>query len=180
VATNQFVRVARVDDVSLAGCRVVNAGGRTLALFADDDRIVALDNRCPHMGFPLDRGTVKNGILTCHWHHARFDLASGGTFDLFADDVPTFPVEIRDGEVWVDLSVQRDPLAHHRRRLEEGMQRNISLVIAKAVIGLLASGASAVDPFRIGLQFGTTYRRAGWGLSSHRGAWQARYSRVRR
>ena len=38
-----------------------------------------LDNRCPHMGFALDRGSVDDGILTCHWHHARFDLASGCT-----------------------------------------------------------------------------------------------------
>ena len=45
----------------------------------------ALDNRCPHMGFPLDRGSVEEGILTCHWHHARFELASGCTFDLWAD-----------------------------------------------------------------------------------------------
>jgi hypothetical protein len=27
------------------------------------------------MGFPLDRGSVDDGILTCHWHHARFELA---------------------------------------------------------------------------------------------------------
>lgn len=53
------------------------------------------DNRCPHMGFPLDRGTVKDCILTCHWHHARFDLASGGTSDPWADDVRAFPVTIR-------------------------------------------------------------------------------------
>jgi nitrite reductase/ring-hydroxylating ferredoxin subunit len=46
----------------------------------------ALDNRCPHMGFPLDRGSVEDGILTCHRHHARFDLASGCNFDLWADD----------------------------------------------------------------------------------------------
>ena len=53
------------------------------------------DNRCPHMGFPLDRGTVKDCILTCQWHHARFDLASGGTSDPWADDVRAFPVTIR-------------------------------------------------------------------------------------
>jgi nitrite reductase/ring-hydroxylating ferredoxin subunit len=34
------------------------------------------------MGFPLDRGSVEDGVVTCHWHHARFDLASGCTFDL--------------------------------------------------------------------------------------------------
>ena len=43
----------------------------------DAERVFALDNRCPHMGFPLDRGSVEDGILICHLHHAGFDLASG-------------------------------------------------------------------------------------------------------
>ena len=61
----------------------------------------AVDDRCPHMGFPLHRGTVENGLLTCHWHHARFDLESGGTLDPFADDVRAYPVEINGGDVVV-------------------------------------------------------------------------------
>jgi nitrite reductase/ring-hydroxylating ferredoxin subunit len=31
--------------------------------------------------FPLHRGSIEDGILTCRWHHARFDLRSGSTFD---------------------------------------------------------------------------------------------------
>ena len=80
------------------------AGGRWIAglhPYGEPGRVFALDNRCPHMGFPLHRGSVCDGILTCHWHHARFDLESGGTFDQFADDVRAFPVEIRDGAVWL-------------------------------------------------------------------------------
>ena len=48
-------------------------------------QVFALDNRGPHMGFPLERGSVGDGILTCHRHHARFELASGCTFDLWAE-----------------------------------------------------------------------------------------------
>ena len=48
------------------------------------------------MGFPLSQGTVKDGILTCHWHHARFDLHNGGTFDQWAGDVESYPVQIRN------------------------------------------------------------------------------------
>jgi nitrite reductase/ring-hydroxylating ferredoxin subunit len=47
--------------------------------FAHATRL-ALDNQCPHMGFPLERGSIEDGILT--WHHARFDLESGCTFAL--------------------------------------------------------------------------------------------------
>src|SRR6266540_5700475 len=97
-STAQLVRVAALDDVRRLGSLVAHAGGLTLALFAEDDRVYAVENRCPHMGFPLHRGTLRDGILTCHWHHARFDLASGGTFDLWADDAAVYPVELRDGD----------------------------------------------------------------------------------
>jgi len=115
------------------------------------------------MGFPLNRGTIKEGILTCHWHHARFDLASGGTFDQWADDVPVFPVQIRNGEVWVDLSPRGDAGTHLRQRLRDGLERNIPLVIAKAVIRLADTVADPIEPFRIGLDFGARYRQTGWG-----------------
>ena len=47
------------------------------------------------MGFPLHQGTVESGLVTCHWHHARFDLASGCTLDPFADDARGFDVDHR-------------------------------------------------------------------------------------
>jgi nitrite reductase/ring-hydroxylating ferredoxin subunit len=137
--------------------------GHTLALFADGEDVRAVDNRCPHMGFPLHRGTLSDGILTCHWHHARFDVAGGGTFDQWADDLRVFPVEVRDGEVWVDLAPLGDPLSHRRARLQDGLERNLPLVIAKSVIGLVDGGADPVEPFRIGLGFGARYRSEGFG-----------------
>ena len=161
--SDNFVRAARLDDVRAAGRTSVRLAGHSLALFFHDGRVHALDNRCPHMGFPLHRGTLQDGILTCHWHHARFDLESGGTFDQFADEARAFPVEVRDNEVWVDLSPREDRPAYLRQRLRDGLERNISLVVSKSVIGLLGSGEDPAEPFRAGLEFGSRYRRAGWG-----------------
>jgi nitrite reductase/ring-hydroxylating ferredoxin subunit len=158
-----FVRAARFDDVRAAGRMSIRIGSRPLALFFHEGKVYAVDNRCPHMGFPLHRGTVRDGILTCHWHHARFDLESGGTFDQFADEARVFPVEVRDGEVWVDLTPRENRLAHQRQRLLDGLERNISLVLAKSAIGLLDDGEDPAEPFRKGLGFGARYRRAGWG-----------------
>jgi len=158
-----YVRAARLDELRAAGRVSVQLDGHTLVLFVCGETVGAGDNRCPHMGFPLDRGTVHDGILTCHWHHARFDLASGGTFDQFADDVRVFPVEVRDGEVWVDVASWGDAHAHAGARLRDGLERNIPLVIAKSVIALLAGDGAPAEPFQVGLEFGARYRRAGWG-----------------
>lgn len=162
--TSLRVRVGEADALLARPCTVVHVEGHTLALFAVEDKLFAVDNRCPHMGFPLDRGSVKDGILTCYWHYARFDLASGGTFDLFADDVPAYPVTIEDGGVWVDLTPRSDSYEHIQGRLRSGLEQNITLVIAKAVIAMLDYGTGAADAFRTTLHFGAQYRRAGWDM----------------
>ncbi len=142
---------------------MVTSGRVPIVVFYHEGKVRALDNRCPHMGFPLHRGTVQDGLLTCHWHHARFDLASGCTFDLWADDVRTYPVEIHDGQVYLQTDgITRDPIAHGKRRLQEGMEQNIRLLIAKAVINLLSAGVSPHEIARIGGLYGVHYRRAGW------------------
>jgi nitrite reductase/ring-hydroxylating ferredoxin subunit len=158
-----LVRAATLADVRKRGYLTVQLQGNTIALFYHDDQVYAVDNRCPHMGFPLDKGSVSDGILTCYWHYARFDVATGGTFDQFADDVRVFPVTILDGDVWVDVSPRANAVAHQRERLQIGLERDISLVIGKAVLVMLDADPSGIEPFRTGLDFGVHYRDAGWG-----------------
>ena len=165
-SAKQHIRAGTLEELKQRGCAVVTGGGHAIAVFYHEGEVHAVDNRCPHMGFPLDRGSVKDGILTCHWHHARFDLSSGGTFNPFADDVRSFPVNVVDGEVWIDPKPQaRDEVQHWRRRLEDGMEHDIRLVIAKSVLGLRASGAEYRQPLEIGARFGAAYSANGWGAA---------------
>jgi nitrite reductase/ring-hydroxylating ferredoxin subunit len=162
VARDKLVHAASLAELRAAGRLVVHLDRHAVCLFADGDEVHAVDNRCPHMGFPLHRGTVCDGILTCHWHHARFDLATGGTFDQFADELRRFAVEIDGDAVLVDLSPLEDALAHQRKRLRDGLERDISLVLAKATIALLEADPSGADVFRTGLDFGVARRGGGW------------------
>ena len=159
---NGFIRVAHVSELGQRGNKTVKVGLQNVLLLRSGDEIHALDWRCPHMGFPMSKGSVKDGIITCHWHHARFDLCSGGTFDPFADDVRVYPVEVRDGEIWVDPRSQRDEVAYQKGRLQDGLERDLSLVSAKAILSLLDHDVPAADVLRIGGRFGTTQRAAGW------------------
>src|SRR5215468_2142375 len=141
-ATLPLIRVATLDEVRRRGPLVGPGADRPIVVFVHDGQIAAVDNRCPHLGFPLHRGSVHDGILTCHWHHARFDLCSGCTFDLWADDVPAYDVEVRDGIVsiapWPRRPDQKERLL---RRLREGLEQDISLIQAKSLIALLRAGA---------------------------------------
>jgi nitrite reductase/ring-hydroxylating ferredoxin subunit len=75
----EFVLAGSLDELNAKGRLVLHGSHRPILVIYDRGRVFALDNRCPHMGFPLERGSVDDGILTCHWHHARFDLESGCT-----------------------------------------------------------------------------------------------------
>jgi nitrite reductase/ring-hydroxylating ferredoxin subunit len=159
-----FVPAGTLEELKAKGWLVVHGQHRPILLVHADGQVFALDDRCPHMGFPLDRGSIEDGILTCHWHHARFAVASGCTFDLWADDVPTCPVEIRAGdEIWVKpVFGYADPIGHWRQRLDDGLAHNLSLVVAKAVHGLLAAGYPPSVVVQQTALFGTR-NRDGWG-----------------
>ncbi|MCZ6636374.1 MAG: Rieske (2Fe-2S) protein [bacterium] len=164
VTTTDFVPCAHVDDIPEGSIIAVNVEGHSIALANTEGTIRAVDNRCPHMGYPLNQGTIHNGIIICHWHHARFDLASGCTFDAFADDVRPYPVEIHDGQVYVNVhSNGRDPVAHWKRRLSESLEQNINLVIAKSVISLRSNQVNGDDIAEIGTRYGAYRRQQGWG-----------------
>jgi nitrite reductase/ring-hydroxylating ferredoxin subunit len=161
--TAEFAFAGSLEELTAKGRLVVRGGHHPILVVYDRGRVLALDNRCPHMGFPLDRGSVDDGILTCHWHHARFDLESGCTFDLWADDAPICPVELRNGEVWVRTTFgHADPAGHWRERLDSGMAHDISLVIAKAALGQLAADVPPADIVRQVALFGAQ-NRDGWG-----------------
>jgi len=162
VETAQRRRVASLDELEEKGRIVVGVEGNTVCLLLEGGEVHAVDNRCPHMGFPLHRGSVSDGILTCHWHHARFDLCSGGTFDQWADELRRFPVEVEDGEIYVDVTPRRDPVEHQGKRLHVGLERDIALVVAKAAIVLAEADPSGADAFRAGLDFGVARRGGGW------------------
>lgn len=162
-AESAWVHAGNLEDLKARGMTVVQAPCGPLLVICEGSRCFAVDNRCPHLGFPLHRGSVVDGILTCHWHHARFDVASGGGFDLWADDLPTAEVQVRGGEVWVAAELRyADGEAHWKNRLLAGLEHNLALVIAKAILGLRIQGVAAHELVREAALFGARHRET-WG-----------------
>jgi nitrite reductase/ring-hydroxylating ferredoxin subunit len=170
---NHYVFATNLSNIQEAsgGCLSIQIRKHIVALFYHNSKVYAVDNRCPHMGFPLNKGTVKDSILTCHWHHARFDLNSGGTFDQWAGDIHSFPVEVRnENEVWVDVSsMPFRGVDSYEKLLQNGLKQNIQLIIAKAVIAIFEqnqirnhSDSGFIKAFCVGLDFGTHYKQSGW------------------
>jgi nitrite reductase/ring-hydroxylating ferredoxin subunit len=145
------------------GQLVGKVGALPVVVFWHGDRAWAVEDRCPHMGFPLHQGTVDDGLLTCHWHHARFDLTSGCTLDLWADDAVAFDVEIDGDDVRVGHRAGPESVERLERRLVEGLEEGLTLVVSKAVHGLLALDVPPSRIVEVGLRFAARNRRDGWG-----------------
>ena len=146
-----------------------HVNGTHLAVFHYGDKYYAVDNRCPHMGYPMSEGSVRDGVLICHWHHWEFDLKSGGCFLASGDDLKAFPVELRnDGYLYVGLApgekeaAKRRVIERGKRALERGLKDRSSFFIAKAVTALRDAGAEPREIIQQGLHYGAHKSSEGW------------------
>jgi nitrite reductase/ring-hydroxylating ferredoxin subunit len=150
-------------DLQREGRLLCKVGALPVVVVWHEGRAFAIEDRCPHLGFPLHQGSVEAGLLTCHWHHARFDLVSGCTLDPWADDAQGFDVELSGDDVIVHARPAGDRVERLQQRLRDGLEQGLTLVIAKAVQGLLETSVPPAEIVRTGIEFGCTYRAEGWG-----------------
>jgi nitrite reductase/ring-hydroxylating ferredoxin subunit len=70
-------KIANTSDISASGVTKVSANGKALIVSQKDGKYCAIANKCPHLGLPLAKGKVENGVITCPFHGSKFDLCSG-------------------------------------------------------------------------------------------------------
>ena len=158
-----FIRVADTTEIAEGKPKAVRVEGHSVALFRHDGEIFATDNQCPHMGYPLTRGIVRDGVLTCDWHGYSYDMGGGGCFTGGCDDLDTFPVEVRDGAVYVDvLSGGSKRPDSHFLLLQEGLNNGDSWTLSKAIAILLAKGVSEQETMTL------IVRHMGRHIATHR------------
>jgi nitrite reductase/ring-hydroxylating ferredoxin subunit len=99
----QFVKAAKTGDIQPGNGKVVNVGGKTLALFNVDGTIHCIDNVCVHRGGPLGEGTLEAGIVTCPWHGWQYDVASGECKVNPSAKLATYEVKVEGEDVLVGI-----------------------------------------------------------------------------
>jgi 3-phenylpropionate/trans-cinnamate dioxygenase ferredoxin component len=98
-----FGRVRAADEVAKGAVISAEVDGVEVAIVhADDDQFYAVRDECSHASIQLSEGEVDGCTLECWLHGSRFDLRTGEPTGLPATEpVATFPVEIRDGDIYV-------------------------------------------------------------------------------
>ncbi len=103
-----MIDIAALDDIPPQGARVVRTQHGCVAIFRTaDDRVYALDDRCPHKGGPLSEGIVHGTSVTCPLHNWVFDMATGQAQGADSGAVATHAVRVEDGRIWLDATAIR-------------------------------------------------------------------------
>ena len=163
---SEWVRATAASSIPEGGAKSFACQDKRIALFRTPGGIFASDNRCPHQGYALVRGNVKDGQLTCAWHNWKFELGTG-TCRHGGENIRTYPVEIRDGQVYVDVA---DPPAEVIRpdlfaSLAAAMDDLDIGRVARDALRLQRIGTPLADVVREGVRYAAPRAENGWDHS---------------
>lgn len=164
---DEWVRLTTVSDLSSNGGKLFRHGEKRIAVFRLPAGVFAVDNRCPHQGYALVKGDVRDTTLTCAWHNWKFDLTSGAcTFG--GEAVRSYPVQVRaGGEVWVDvLDPPTEQVAPQLFASLLDAMGNVDIGrVARDTLRLRKLGTPLAEIVREGVRYGAPRAEYGWNHS---------------
>ncbi len=96
--------ICKVVEIPRFGGRTVRAGQMEIAVFRlSDDRIRAVENRCPHKQGPLAEGIVSGDTVICPLHARKINLENGEVLPPDSGCVKTYAIKVEDDEVLLQL-----------------------------------------------------------------------------
>lgn len=108
VPSHRWIAVAQVEDIPSSRKLVREAEGVSLLLVRAGSEVLAVRNRCTHLGQPLDGGRLMAGGIQCPFHGACFDLRTGAALNGPAvAPVACFAVKVEAGEIFVSFGDDR-------------------------------------------------------------------------
>ncbi|GAA3764485.1 non-heme iron oxygenase ferredoxin subunit [Plantactinospora mayteni] len=101
-----MIRICSTEDVPKGTAISADVDGTEIAVVhAEDGNFYAVRDECSHAAVALSEGEVDGCTLECWLHGSRFDLRTGEPTGLPATEpVPVYPVEIRDGDIYLSLT----------------------------------------------------------------------------
>ncbi|MFO0586174.1 MAG: Rieske (2Fe-2S) protein [Polyangiaceae bacterium] len=122
MTSERWLDLGPIDDMPEGRPVLRKVDGRRFACVRRGEEAFALDDRCPHQGYPLSQGSCKDGVLTCEWHNWKFDVGSGEC--LFGGEaVRHYPTRVVDGRVHLSTAIDAEKEA---ARLRIGLDAALS------------------------------------------------------
>jgi 3-phenylpropionate/trans-cinnamate dioxygenase ferredoxin subunit len=101
---NDFLRVCALDELPEGEAVAADIHGTSIVLVRRGEEAFALYDECSHAAVALSEGDVEDCQIECWLHGSSFDLRTGKPSGPPATEpVPTYPIEVRDGDVYLSL-----------------------------------------------------------------------------
>ena len=99
-----FVKLAKSDEIQPGQGRMFEVSGKRVALFNVEGVFYAIDDTCTHRGGPLSEGELDGKVVTCPWHGAVFDVATGQVLRPPAScGVSSFNLRLEGADIEIEL-----------------------------------------------------------------------------
>ena len=98
-----LTKVAKASEIPPGTGKVVEIGGKQLALFNCEGTFYAVDNTCKHQGGPLGEGSLSGKTVTCPWHGWEYDVATGVCETVPSVAVQRFDVKVDGDDLFVSV-----------------------------------------------------------------------------
>lgn len=98
-----LTKVAKKSEIAPGTGKVVEVGGKTVAVFNCEGTFYAIDNTCKHRGGPLGEGSLSSTTVTCPWHGWEYDVTTGECTADRSIKVQTFDVKVEGDDLLVSL-----------------------------------------------------------------------------
>lgn len=108
----EWIDIGALADIPRRGARQIATPDGPVAVFrTHDDRVFAIEDRCPHKGGPLSQGIVHGAAVTCPLHNWVIDLQTGAAQGADEGCARTLAVRVDGGRVRLGLAVAAERAA---------------------------------------------------------------------
>lgn len=98
-----WIKVGTEGQFADGGLHTVSIERQRVVVARLNGRLFAFAALCPHAQGPMERSEIEGAIVSCPLHAWRFDLENGGRELHGYRSLATYPVQVNDGEVLVDV-----------------------------------------------------------------------------
>ncbi len=98
-----LTKVATKAEIPAGTGKVVEAGGRSVAVFNCGGVFYAIDGTCVHRGGPLGEGSLAGTTVTCPWHGWEYDVTSGQCGTNSSAKVAVVPLQLEGEDILISL-----------------------------------------------------------------------------
>ena len=104
-----WTKVCSTRDIPQGEGRNFRINDTQVVIFHTDRGYFCRSGLCKHNNVKLELGRIQGDVVTCPFHGWQYRISSGKGVSPDWTQLDCFPLEVRDGEIWIELAQPPEP-----------------------------------------------------------------------